>query len=142
MKIFIGGSKTIGKLPDKAAETIAAACRSGHEILIGDCYGIDLAVQRLLTGLEYENVTVFTACQTARNNIRNWPEQRIVTEQTGYAAHRAKDEAMIAACDLAILIWDGSTKGTRANLDALRHAGKRIILLDRHGEAMDEKRNN
>lgn len=142
MKIFIGGSKTIGRLPDKAAETIAAACRNSHEILIGDCYGIDLAVQRLLAELEYENVTVFTACPKARNNIRNWQEQRIATSQTGFAAHRAKDEAMIDNCDLAILIWDGSTKGTRANLDALCHAGKRIILLDRYGAAMDENRTN
>ena len=113
MKLFIGGSKTIGKLPDKAAETISAACRSAHEILIGDCYGVDLAVQQLLYRLGHENITVFTACQTARNNIRIWPEQRIVTDQTGYAAHRAKDEAMIDNCDLAILIWDGSTKGAR-----------------------------
>ena len=138
MKLFIGGSKTIGKLPDKATETISAACRSGHEILIGDCYGIDLAVQQLLAALEYENVTVFTACQTARNNIRNWQEQRITTDQTGFAAHRAKDEAMIDNCDLAILVWDSGTKGTFANLDALRRAGKRCLLLDRYGEAMDE----
>ena len=110
MKIFIGGSKTIGKLPDKAAETIAAACRESHEILIGDCYGIDLAVQRLLAGLEYENVTVYTACPKARNKLRDWQEQRIVTDQTGFAAHREKDQAMIAACDLAIFIWDGKQR--------------------------------
>lgn len=55
-------------------------------------------------GLDYENVTVFTACPNARNNIRNWQERRIVTDKTGYVAHREKDKAMIKSCDLAILI--------------------------------------
>ena len=136
MKIFIGGSKTIGKLPDKAAETIAAACCDSHEILIGDCYGIDLAVQRLLAGLEYENVTVYTACPKARNNIRNWQEQRITTSQTGFAAHREKDQAMIDACDLAIFIWDGKTKGTCANINKLKCAGKRVIIFDLQGKTI------
>lgn len=134
MKLFIDGSKTIGKLPDKAAETITAACRDSHEILIGDCYGIDLAVQRLLAGLEYENVTVYTACPKARNNIRNWQEQRITTSQTGFAAHREKDQAMIDACDLAIFIWDGKTKGTCANINELKRAGKRVIVFDLQGK--------
>lgn len=136
MKIFIGGSKTIGKLPDKAVETIAAACRDSHEILIGDCYGVDLAAQRLLAGLEYENVTVFTACPKARNKLRDWQEQRIVTEQTGFAAHREKDQAMIAACDLAIFIWDGKTKGTSTNINKLKCAGKRVIIFDLQGKTI------
>lgn len=134
MKLFIDGSKTIGKLPDKAAETITAACRDSHEILIGDCYGIDLAVQRLLAELEYENVTIYTACPKARNNIRNWQEQRIATNQTGFAAHREKDQAMIGACDFAILIWDGKTKGTCANINELKRAGKRVIVFDLQGK--------
>ena len=111
MKLFIDGSKTIGKLPDKAAETITAACRDSHEILIGDCYGIDLAVQRLLAGLEYENVTIYTACPKARNNIRNWQEQRIATNQTGFAAHREKDQAMIGAFVLPSLYGMAKQRG-------------------------------
>lgn len=136
MKLFIGGSKTIGKLPDKAAEAIAAVCREDHEILIGDCYGVDLAAQRLLAELEYEKVTVFTACPKARNKLRDWQEQRIVTDQTGYAAHRKKDQVMIDACDLAIFIWDGKTKGTCANINEIKNAGKRVIVFDPQGKTI------
>ena len=129
MKVFIGGSKTIGKLSENAAETIAGVCGNGHEILVGDCYGADLAVQRFLEKRRYENVTVFTACPKARNNIGGWPERRIVTEQAGFPAHRAKDKVMIEECDFAVMIWDGRTKGTGLNIDELNRNGKRVILL-------------
>ena len=129
MKVFIGGSKTIGKLSENAAKTIAEVCGDGHEILIGDCYGADWAVQRFLAERKYENVTVFTACPRARNNIGGWLERRIVTEQVGFPAHRAKDKVMIEDCDFAIMIWDGKTKGTGMNIDELNRIEKRVILL-------------
>lgn len=129
MKVFIGGSKTIGKLSDNAVETITEICGDRHEILVGDCYGIDLAVQRFLAELRYENVTVFTACPRARNNIGGWSERRIATKQAGFPAHRAKDKVMIEECDFAVMIWDGKTKGTGLNIDELNRIEKRVVLF-------------
>ena len=136
MKIFIGGSKTIGKLPDKSKQILAAICRNGIEILVGDCYGIDLAVQALLASFNYGKVTVYTACEAARHNAGGWKEKSMITDKTGFDAHREKDKAMIADCDLGIMLWDGVSKGTLANIGDLHACGKTVLIYDKQGNLL------
>ena len=74
MNIFIGGSKNIGKLNAKAQKILLAVIRNHHRILIGDCHGADLATQKFLLSKGYRDVTVYTACRTARHNAGGWKE--------------------------------------------------------------------
>ena len=43
-KVFLGGSKRIGRLPDKVVEMLDSFIESGEHFLIGDCHGADLAL--------------------------------------------------------------------------------------------------
>ena len=128
-EIFIGGSKSIGKLNLKVEKVLDRIIRNNHNILIGDCYGADLAVQRFLSARGYKNVTVYTACKMARNNAGWWNESRIPTEKTGFSSHRQKDIAMIKDCDFGIMIWDGKSKGTFADIEDMEKAKKKVVVL-------------
>ena len=129
MNIFIGGSKSMGKLNPKAEKVLDRIIRNNHHILIGDCYGTDLAVQRFLSERGYKNVTVYTACTSARNNAGGWDERKIATEKTGFAAHRQKDIAMIKDCDFGIMIFDSKSKGTLANIKDLKTLSKKVVVF-------------
>ena len=60
---------------------------------------------------EYENITVYTSCYCARDNVGGWNEVNIATDNLGYSAHREKDATMATACDFEIMIWTGISKG-------------------------------
>lgn len=129
MKIFIGGSKEIGALPYRMKKVLYSIVKQSHEVLIGDCYGTDLAVQQYLNKMKYRKVMVYTACKKARNNIGNWKEIRVETDKTRFEAHRQKDSVMVAACDFSIMLWNGKSKGTYANIKELDDKGKKVILI-------------
>ena len=129
MKIFIGGSKEIGALPYRMKKILYSIVKLSHGILIGDCYGTDLAVQQYLNKLKYRNVTVYTACKKARNNIGNWKEISVRTDKRGFEAHRQKDSLMAEECDFSIMLWNGKSKGTYANIRELEDKGKQVILI-------------
>lgn len=129
MNIFIGGSKEIGTLSPAVKKMLYAIIRNGHHILLGDCYGIDLAVQRFLKEQNYRCVTVYTACNNVRNNVGNWDEVIIKSSKMGYLAHKEKDIKMALDCDFGIMIWDGKSKGTAANIDYLTTLGKKVIII-------------
>ena len=130
MNIFIGGSKNIGRLSPVVKKMLCCIIKSNHHILIGDCYGIDLAVQHFLNEQEYENITVYTACNCARHNVGGWKEVIIATNNVGFSAHRKKDIAMANACDFGIMIWNGSSKGTFANIEDLKTLGKKVVVIN------------
>lgn len=132
MNIFIGGSKNIGRLSSTVKKMLCSIIRSNHHILIGDCYGVDLAVQHLLNEQKYERVTVYTACNCARHNVGGWNEVNIATDNVGFSAHREKDIAMAKNCDFGIMIWNGSSKGTLANIDDLKSLGKKVVVINEH----------
>ena len=81
-----------------------ALIRNNHRILIGDCYGADLAVRHFLRSQGYKNVTVYTACHLARNNEGCCKEAIIKKRKTGFAAHRKKNIAMAGNCNFGIMI--------------------------------------
>ena len=129
MNVFIGDSKSIGKLNPKVEKVLDRIIRNNHHIILGDCYGADLAVQRFLSEQGYRNVRVYTACGAARNNAGCWAERIIHSEKTGFDAHRQKDIAIINDCDFGIMIWDGKSKGTLANIKDLKTLRKKVVVF-------------
>ena len=40
-----------------------------------------------------------------------------------------RNEKMVEICDLALIIWDGRSRGTRYTADYARKIGKRVVLI-------------
>lgn len=43
-KVFLGGSKRIGRVPENVAAYLDSFIENGEHFLIGDCHGADLAL--------------------------------------------------------------------------------------------------
>ena len=72
MKIFIGGSKMISDIDDNVRKSIDEFMRCNHKIIIGDCWGIDAAVQEYLWKNNYDKVTIYSSGNKVRNNIGDY----------------------------------------------------------------------
>lgn len=136
MKIFISGSKSISKLPKEVKSLLDSYIVTGAEILVGDCYGVDAAVQMYLDSKGYSNVTVYCSGETSRNNFVTGAKVRSCAEAakglTGRAFQYVKDIQMVRDCDQALMVWDGKSNGTAENIRRMKEMGKpyRIINED------------
>ena len=128
MKVFIGGSKNQTKLTENMAMQIDAYIGDGYAVLIGDCYGIDHAVQKLLSERGYKEVTVYCSGDMPRNNAGGWSVVALKSDKRGYEFYRQKDIAMTIDCDCGYMIWDGISKGTMQNIEDLKRAGKPVKI--------------
>lgn len=136
MKVFISGSKSISELPDEARSQLDTFIATDAEILVGDCYGVDAAVQKYLESKGYCNVTIYCSGETPRNNFVTEAKVCSCAEAakglTRSAFHYVKDIQMTQDCDQAFMIWDGKSKGTAENIRRIKEMGKpyRIINED------------
>lgn len=130
MKIFIGGSRLVSKLDSNITEKLQALCDKECDILIGDCDGIDAAVQRFLVQTEYEKVTIYACNRKARNNLGNWEVVNVPTPQYLYGAdyYKRKDIAMAEEADFGYMLWDGKSSGTASNIRELLKRNKRVFI--------------
>ena len=136
MKLFISGSKSITELPITFKLLLDDYMVESTEFLVGDCYGVDAAVQKYLELKGYKNVTIYCSGETPRNNFTTGAKVRSCADAakglTGSAFHYVKDIQMANDCDQAIMIWDGKSKGTGENIRRIKEMGKpyRIINED------------
>ena len=130
MKVFIAGSRSIKVIPDSVIKKINAVCRKHYSIIIGDCYGVDTAVQKLLSDHKYKKVSVY-ATGRPRNNIGNWTTVSVSGDDyRGFAFYKQKDLRMINDCDCGIFIWNGKSRGTKEDYEALLKENKTVILYN------------
>ncbi|MBQ5609991.1 MAG: hypothetical protein IIU83_00170 [Fibrobacteraceae bacterium] len=131
---FISGSKSISKLPDLAKILIEQFVKNNDEILIGDCYGVDVAVQKYLESKGYCNVTIYCSGESPRNNFVTGAKVRSCAEVakglTGSAFHYVKDIQMACDCDQVLMIWDGKSKGTGENIRRIKEMGKPYSIIN------------
>ena len=131
---FISGSKSISKLPDLAKILIEQFVKNNDEILIGDCYGVDVAVQKYLESKGYCNVTIYCSGESPRNNFVTGAKVRSCAEVAkglkGSAFHYVKDIQMACDCDQALMIWDGKSKGTGENIRRIKEMGKPYSIIN------------
>ncbi len=130
MKVFVAGSRTVKELDDTAKAKLLSIARKGYEVLIGDCYGVDTAVQHFLSDLGYRNVKVFASNGNARNNVGNWPIISIPANDSkrDFDYYQQKDIAMARAADCGFMIWDGKSRGTLSNTINLVSEQKTVLL--------------
>ena len=136
MKVFISGSKSISALHEEVKSLLDSYIVTGAKILVGDCYGVDAAVQMYLDSKGYSNVIVYCSGETPRNNFVTGAKVCSYAEAakglTGREFHYVKDIQMANDCDQAIMIWDGKSKGTAENIRRIKELKKtyRIISVD------------
>ncbi len=124
MKVFIGGSIGIKYLDYSVRDELDKYMNGELEILIGDAYGVDSLVQKYCH--VYPNITVYASNGKARNNVGNWEVKPIVVPNgvCGREFYTQKDIAMTQDCDFGFMVWDGTSKGTLANILRLINCGK------------------
>ena len=130
-KVFVGGGKTIGRLPDKVASMLDSFMERGEHIIVGDAHGCDLAFQTYLHSKGYPHVTVYCSGETCRFNVGGWTENIDVPEgEEGYEFYKVKDHAMINACDSAMLVWNRKSFATRMYIYHLKELGKPVFAFN------------
>ena len=136
MKLFISGSKSISVLSDEVKSIIDEHIAMGTEFLVGDCYGVDAAVQIYLESKGYRNVAIYCSGETPRNNFATGAKVHSCAEKavglTGSEFHYVKDIQMANDCDQAIMIWDGKSKGTSENIRRIKELNKPYKVINRY----------
>lgn len=130
-KVFIGGSRRLSRLNKQIKLRLDNVIDKGLTVIVGDANGVDKAVQSYLAQRNYENVAVFCMVGVCRNNLGNWPTREIAASQNARrdaAFFGTKDRAMGAEADYGLMLWDGKSRGTLANIRDLIDRQKPVIV--------------
>ena len=134
MKVFISGSKSISALSEKVKSLLDEHIALGTEFLVGDCYGVDAAVQMYLESKGCGNVTIYCSGETPRNNFVTGAKVHSCAKAakglTGRAFQYVKDIQMAQDCDTALMIWDGKSNGTGENIHRVKEMGKPYRIIN------------
>lgn len=134
MKVFISGSKSISALPEEVKSLLDEHIALGTEFLVGDCYGVDAAVQKYLESKGCGKVTIYCSGETPRNNFVTGAKVCSCAEAakglTGNAFQYVKDIQMAQDCDTALMVWDGKSKGTAENIRRIKEMGKPYRIIN------------
>ncbi|MEZ0498174.1 hypothetical protein [Sphingomonas sp. IW22] len=119
--VFISGSLSITALPEPVIERIGGIVERALPVLIGDARGVDRLVQRHLADRDIAAVTVYCSGEEPSNNLGDWPVRNIPSSgRKGTAAyHVPKDAAMARDAFSGLVIWDGRSRGSLANIHRL-----------------------
>jgi hypothetical protein len=130
MKLFISGSKNINCLTDKAKELLNKAINRNHSIIVGDCNGIDTVVQGYCNANNYPNVSIYHVGDKPRNHISSYETIKVGTKNglSAYEYFQQKDIFMSNLCDIGIVFWDGTSKGSYTNITRLLEQEKPVVL--------------
>lgn len=123
--IFVSGSLSIRQLPQVVKARLGKIVDDGLPVLVGDAPGVDTAVQLYLSDWNVDAVTVFCSGSTPRNNIGGWPVTRVKADARPGTRdwYSAKDREMSLLAGAGLVIWDGTSKGSFANIRRLCDRG-------------------
>lgn len=141
--VFISGSISIRHLPSPLLGRLDLIIDREMPVLLGDAPGADAAVQRYLAGRHVRNVTIFCSGAAPRHNIGGWPIRTVRADapRGTRAWHMAKDCEMAHRADTGLVIWDGSSPGSLANIERLSNRGCYVLVyLHRDGRFLSLKR--
>lgn len=128
--VFIGGSRRISRLNDQIRSKLAEIVDRKLQILIGDANGADRAVQAQLAEWRYSHVTICFVGSKPRNNEGDWPLLRVETPRglKGFEFYSVKDKQMASQADCGLMLWDGESRGTLANVVNLVREDKPVAV--------------
>ena len=135
--IFLGGSKIINYLLPAIDEKIIEFMNLGHNIIIGDCMGADLQMQKVLEENNFKKVVVYYSGDRPRFNLGNWKTKQVSSNKylSDYERQKLKDNQMAIDCDFGYMLLNGQTKGTMANINELLEQNKicYVMMHDKNG---------
>lgn len=128
--VFLSGSRKINRLNDVIRTRIQNIVDQGFVVVVGDANGADKAMQAFLAEKDYSNVFVYCAGTTCRNNIGEWRTESVEVDPKlkGRAFYTQKDKAMAAKADFGLVLWDGKSEGSIANVLELLKNGKKAVV--------------
>lgn len=137
MKVFIAGARSITSIDDYICSKLSSICGHGHQVIVGDCYGVDAIVQQYLAQQQYRDVLVYASNGRPRNNLGHWLVKNIPVSPSvpRFTFYRQKDIAMAEDADFGFMIWDGHSKGTAQNILTLAQKGKKVLIYNPHTRA-------
>lgn len=130
-KIFIAGSMNIKNLDPKVKDRIDKIVSQDFDIVVGDADGADTSIQWHLFNHGSKKITVFCSGLSPRNNVGDWPVQRVDTKHTegSRAFFTAKDLRMAEEADIGLMIWDAKSTGTLSNVIELLTLKKKSVVF-------------
>ena len=130
MNIVLAGSIQVSALPQEVIEQVKHWMESECHFLIGDAPGADTAFQSYLLKANYKLVKIFTSNDEVRNNSGGWTSEIIDSglKSNGHARHSAKDRHMTQLAEIGLMLWDGKSAGTLANIIDLLRQGKECFV--------------
>lgn len=126
MRIVLGGSRFLDKIPQNLIQLLHEWSNSGCEFLVGDAPGADSAFQKVLQNIGTKSVTVYSSAGYIRNNHGNWISKEIDSglRSKSNAVHAFKDRFMTSLADTGLMLWDCESAGTLSNVIDLVESGK------------------
>ncbi|HMT94310.1 hypothetical protein [uncultured Thiothrix sp.] len=128
--VFISGSRHIRALNSEIKARLQNIVNNQFEIIVGDAFGVDKAVQHYLAAINYPTVRVFCSGSVCRNNLGNWAVEWINVDPSlkGRAFYTEKDKAMAAQADYGFVLWDGKSQGSLNNIHELLRLERKLLL--------------
>lgn len=125
-KVFIGGSRRIGRMNPELAHRLDNIIAKRLCVLVGDANGFDRVAQAYLADRAYKDVVVYCTAGVCRNNVGKWPLNAVAYHGTdrGLEFYTAKDDAMLRDANYGLFAWDGKSKGTLRNVQKMAELGK------------------
>ena len=121
--LFVSGSRSVARLPKQAKDALDKAIAEREMILVGDCTGADLLVQRYCHEQGYYQVRVYHIGSRPRNCLG------FVTVRVLGNAYADKDIRMSKDADRGLAIWDGVSTGTARNIARMHTVNKPITVI-------------
>ena len=131
MKVFVAGSKFINRLDKPAIDQLENIIANENNILVGDCIGVDTAVQEFCAERHYDRVTVYASNGRARNNVGNFAVKGVPVRSNIHPTdyYKQKDISMATDADCGFMVWDGKSRGTKNNIDMLMKMKKPVLVF-------------
>ncbi len=126
MKIVLGGSRFLDRIPENLVEKLIEWKDAHFEFLVGDAPGADSAFQKSLKRIGSTKVTVYSSAGYIRNNFGKWETKEVASGllSKSNAVHAFKDRLMTSLADRGLMLWDCESAGTLSNVIDLVESGK------------------
>lgn len=128
--VFLGGSRKLTRLDDAIRAKLDDLIARGFRILVGDANGADRAMQQHLAERGYARVTVYAVTGALRNNVGEWDVRSVAAPEgaRGFERFSVKDVEMTSDAGAGLMLWDGKSRGTLANVRRLLAQGKPVAV--------------
>jgi hypothetical protein len=119
--VFLGGSRRISRLNDVIRSKLDDLVERELWMFVGDANGADRALQQHLATRGYDRVVVYAVTGFLRNNVGSWKTRSVDAPPgaRGFALYSVKDARMAEDASYGLMLWDGKSRGTLANVRRL-----------------------